>query len=429
MTTILDRTKQPDFKQIDKIDIVEAKKDKLSNNIPFYTIEAGTQDVVRIDFIFNSGSWQQKKPLLASTTNSMIDMGTSTMTASEIAAKTDFYGAYLQFNTDHHFSSVSLYSLNKHLENTISILKDILKDAIFPQNEFETLLSRRRQSFIVNSEKVKNISRKLFIGALYGTAHPYGKVAELEDYENLKRDEIVEYFAENYIGANCTIVAAGKINNNLYSIVDKHFGDNEWLKTKTNRELEIPIITANEKFHFQEKDDAVQSSIRIGKIICDRSNPDFLGLRVLNTILGGYFGSRLMANIREDKGYTYGIYSMLTTLKNSAYFSIVSEVGADVCKNAIEEIYKELNRLRTQLIAQDELNLVKNYMLGEIQRQFDGPFALSDSLQFLLEYNLEYSYFDDMIKTVRKITAPQLQELAQKYFNENEMFQAIAGKM
>ena len=149
---------------------------------------------------------------------------------------------------------------------------------------------------------------------------------------------------------------------------------------------------------------------------------------VLNTILGGYFGSRLMKNIREEKGYTYGISSHIISLHHSGYLTIVSEVGADVYKKAITEIYKEIKILREKPVPYDELTLVKNYLLGELLRMFDGPFALADSFRSILEYGLNYDFFNKGIDTVKNITPEEILSLARKYLNEESFTQVVAGR-
>jgi predicted Zn-dependent peptidase len=177
-----------------------------------------------------------------------------------------------------------------------------------------------------------------------------------------------------------------------------------------------------------EKDKVYQSAIRIGKILFNKHHPDFLAMQILNTILGGYFGSRLMKNIRENKGYTYGIGSMIVSLHHSGYFVIASEVGKDVCRAALKEIYKEMKILRETTIPEDELTVVKHYLMGEVIRMFDGPFALAESLKAIVEYGLDYDYYDKTIETIKHTTARQLLDLANQYFAPGTFTEIVAGK-
>jgi zinc protease len=180
--------------------------------------------------------------------------------------------------------------------------------------------------------------------------------------------------------------------------------------------------------HFLEKEEALQSAIRIGRRTINRSHADFPGLQVLNTILGGYFGSRLMANIREDKGYTYGIGSASVSLKNAGYFFIASEVGAEVCSKAIDEIDKEIEILKTQPVPDDELVLVRNYMLGSLLGSLENAFSHADKFKNIFFYGLGYDYYERYIQTVKDISAERIMELANKYFNAGDFERVIVGK-
>jgi zinc protease len=158
-----------------------------------------------------------------------------------------------------------------------------------------------------------------------------------------------------------------------------------------------------------------------------RSHPDYPGMAVLNTLLGGYFGSRLMSNIREDKGYTYGIGSAMVSLREAGYFFISTEVGADVTTAALDEIYKEVKRLQDEPAGEDELSTVRNYLSGTFLKSIDGPFALIDRFKTLTLSGLGYDYYDRYLQTVQSISPAQLQELALRYFNRNDFMELVVG--
>ena len=179
---------------------------------------------------------------------------------------------------------------------------------------------------------------------------------------------------------------------------------------------------------FVEKEGAVQNAIRIGKRLINRTNPDYPKLTVLNTILGGYFGSRLMTNIREEKGYTYGIGSGLVSLSQGGYFFITTDVGAAVYEDAVKEIYHEIVKLQEELIPENELSLVRNYLLGSFQRSIDGPFALAERFKSILLSGLGYNYFENYLTVIKNITSEELKTLAQTYLLTSEMTEVIVGK-
>jgi zinc protease len=425
---ILDRKKSPAFKTLEKIDMIHASEKRLRNNIPVYAINAGTQEIIKIEFFFTAGMYHQQMPLQATTVNSMLEEGTSKMNAAQIADAVDFYGAFLEVGVEQDHASVILYTLNKHLKTTLPIVEQVIKDAVFPQNELETHLKNKKQKFLVNNQKVATIARKRFGELVFGEKHPYGIDVKDADFEKIKREHLIDFYSSRYRSNNCKIILAGKVHEDVYKLLDDLFGGSDWNAVREISEPGAEIKSTSEKEQLIFKEDALQSAIRIGKIMFNKTHPDFHPMQVLNTVYGGYFGSRLMSNIREDKGYTYGIGSGMVSLKNAGYFFISTEVGVEVCKDALKEIYFEMNRLKEELVEEDELQLVKNYMLGTFLRNVDGPFALADRFKGLMEYNLGYDYFDRYIATVKGITASQLRDLANKYFDRNSMIELVVGK-
>jgi predicted Zn-dependent peptidase len=425
---ILNRQKSPKIQNISKIKMNKAVLKTLSNGLPVYLINSGTQDVMKIEFLFDAGHWYEKQSLVATAANGMMSEGSKKYSGHEIAEKFDFLGTFFQLNVDNDTASVSILTLNRHLSESLEIVEDVIKNPAYPKNEFETYIAKKKQQFNVESTKVKTQARRKFNELLFGENHPYGSTTKMEDFDKLNIKKLQDFHKLYYHSGNCKIIISGKIAGNTIKLLDKFFGKDDW---KTNTKTSAPkfkINSTKQNQHILLKDDAVQSAVRIGKVTFNKLHADYMGLQVLNTILGGYFGSRLMSNIREDKGYTYGIGSVLASFKHSGLFVIVSEVGADVCSAAIKEIYFELDKLCKEKVSEEELLLVKNYMLGEMIRLFDGPFALADAFKSLLEHNLDYDYYDRFIETIKNITPDDLQKLAKKYFKPDTMIEVVAGK-
>ncbi|CAN5567689.1 pitrilysin family protein [soil metagenome] len=425
---MIDRKISPDFKTVDKIEMIRATEKRLKNNIPVYSINAGSQELIKIEFLFGAGMYQQKMPLQATTVNSMLEEGTSKMNAAQIADAVDYYGSFLEVGVSQDNASVVLYTLNKHLKSTISVVEDVIKNATFPHDELNTHLTNKKQKFDVNNQKVATMARKHFSELIFGPKHPYGINVQDVDFENIKRSHLIDFYKSYYRSNCCKIVLAGKINEDVFSLLDEHFGAEDWAGENATISNKIEIISETKREQLIYKEDALQSAIRIGKVLFNKTHPDFQSVQILNTVFGGYFGSRLMSNIREDKGYTYGIGSGIASLQNAGYFFISTEVGVDVCKNAINEIYIEMDSLRKNLIPEDELQLVKNYLLGTFLRSVDGPFAMAERFKGILEYNLSYDYFDSYIATIKSVSASQLRDLANIYFDKESMIELVAGK-
>lgn len=424
----LNRAIAPSFKAIEKIEMIQAQAQKLSNNIPVYTINAGTQDVIKIEFLFSAGMYEQDMPLQATTTSSLLEEGTSKMNANEIAEAVDYYGAFLETSVAQDNASVTLYTLNKHLASTLPIVEQVIKDAIFPEKEIETHLKNKKQKFLVNNQKVATIARKKFAEIIFGEKHPYGIDVKESDFDAINQQNLIDFYKKHYLSNNCKIIIAGKVIDSVFTLLEKHFGANDWSGNFLDLKPTITPESSNNMEQIVLKKDAMQSAIRVGKIMFNKRHEDFQPLQVLNTIYGGYFGSRLMSNIREDKGYTYGIGSGLVSLKHSGYFFISTEVGVDVCANALKEIYFEMNKLREELVSEDELQLVKNYLLGTFLRSVDGPFAKADRFKSIVEYGLGYEYYDNYVATIKNISASSIRDLANKYFDKDSMIELVVGK-
>lgn len=425
--TRIDRTKAPAMQAMDGFKINEPGKIMLDNGIPLYVINKGTQELVRISLVFGAGAWYEDLPFTAQACNLMLREGTSLMASAEIEEKLDFYGAFLETAVEQDNSYVSLYSLNKHVHELLPLIGDIIRQASFPEKEFEIMIGRQKQFLAVNEQKVNYLARTRFSALIFGPEHPYGTYRQSSHLKNINIAALKAFHHQHYTPGNCRIVVAGKVSDELISMINHTFGNKGWEnELLPSRDFDS---SGNAKFkHYLVKKDALQAAIRIGKQLFNRTHPDFLGMQVLNTVLGGYFGSRLMTNLREDKGYTYGVGSALISLQHSGSFFITSEVDADSAHQAAEEVYREIDRLCTDLVPDGELQLVKNYLIGRFMRSIDGPFALADMLMSVLEPGLDMSYFNRYTEVVRSITATELRDLARKHLDPSTFHEIIVGK-
>ncbi|MGY3053050.1 zinc protease [Pedobacter sp. UYEF25] len=422
---MLNRTIAPEFKQVADINFIHPTLKTLDNGVPIYTVFSGEQDLVRIEFIFDNVNWDFSKPLQAIGVNALLTSGTHQFSARQIAERTDFYGAFLQTAYTQDQASVTLYTLRKYLALVLPIVQDTLVNAQFPQNELDTYVRNQKQTLLVNLEKNSFLARKEFAHAMFGDT-AYGVDIRLEHYKSLNRPDLVAYHKAAYAPNNCTVVVAGKFDDEAFDLMNTHFGSG-WQNADAT-ENSFVFGESEKKDIYIEKPESLQSAVRTGLLAINRNHSDFAGLQVVNCILGGYFGSRLMNNIREDKGYTYGIGSGLSSLKHAGYLSIATEVGADICPAALTEIYKEINLLRDELVGADELDLVKNFMLGATLGSLENIFSHADKFKNIHFSGLDYSYYDKYITTVKTITAVEIQELAERYLKIEQFKEIVVGK-
>lgn len=422
-----DRKTAPEFRDIENISLVRPERIQLDNGCKIFTFNSGDQDLVRIEWLFKNLRFNPAKPLLNVAVNTMLTEGTTRLSASQIADQVDFYGAFLQVDYGYDHSQVVLYTLTKHLSKTLLVLKELISDSVFPEKEIETFVRNQQQKLQVSLQKNDVLARRTFNKAIYGETI-YGLGANFEDYKTLQRQDMIEHFRQMYQPANCTIIAAGKVDQSTLDQIVLHFG-HEWTNYSVAADTSQPVLKpSTERVYLVEKPGALQSAIRMGLPLINRKHPDFPSFQVLNTILGGYFGSRLMANIREDKGYTYGIGSGLSSLDKGAAFFIASEVGADVCRAAVAEIEKEIVLLKTELVTESELSLVRNYMLGSLLGSLENIFSHADKFKNIYFAGLDYDYYERYTDAVKNITAEEILRLAQKYLDTEKFYRVIVGK-
>lgn len=424
---MLNRTIAPGFKQVEGISLIKPGHIQFNNGCNLFHFNSGDQELVRIEWIFGNLRFDPANPLLNIAVNAMLTEGTETLSAAEIADRIDYYGAFLQVDYGYDNSTVTLYSLNKHLNKTLPVLHDILNNSVFPVKEIETFKMTQQQKLQIGLQKNDVQARRKFNKALYGdTIYGYG--AELADYKKLNQLNMQAHFKQMYQPSNCTIMVAGKVDAAMLNLMGDTFEAN-WENNQAKADTsQPPLQPATEKFYFVEKADALQSAIRMGRPTINRAHPDFPAVQVLNTVLGGYFGSRLMANIREDKGYTYGIGSAMTSLKQSGSIFIATEVGADVCRAALTEIEKEVTLLKTELVPEEELALVKNFMLGSLLGSLENVMSHADKFKNIYFSGLGYDYYDYYIETIKSITNERILQLANQYLDYDNFYKVVAGK-
>jgi zinc protease len=425
---VINRKKAPTGRLLELLRHSEPRQITLRNGIPVYIVDEGLTEVLRIELVFKAGNFYQNQKHIAKATSALLAGGTSSHTADEISEHFDFYGSYLETSSAKDNAYVALYTLNKHLENTLPMLAEIIIDPVFPEQELEVYRANRLQHLCVNQQKVKYLARVYFNEQVFGSRHPYGMRLQAAHLEGLQRTYLQEHHRNYYRAEECMMVVSGKIPTGFELLLEKYFGGFKSNGSRIAGSAIAPISHSAEKIRFIKKNDALQAAIRIGKTTINRLHPDYPALFIANTILGGYFGSRLMHNIREDKGYTYGIVSGLASLQHSGLFVISSEVGTKVLKAAMKEIFSEIRKLREEKVSQEELSLVQNYLMGSLMRSMDGPFALAERLRTALEFGQTLDYYKEYAATIRQISAFRIQELAHEYLHEESLYQTVAGK-
>jgi zinc protease len=397
----------------------------LDNGVPVYAIDAGAQEVVQVEMVFYAGNWFEQQNNVAAATNYLLKNGTSNKSAFQLNEEFEYYGAYLKRACYSETAVVSLSTLSKQLPALLPVVREMITDSVFDETELDIYKQNSKQRLQVSLQKSDFVATRLVDAYLYGEQHPYGKYTNPEDLDALAGSQLKDFFSQYYLNGQCVIFVSGKLPADIQQQLNNAFGDLS-LKPFNNQLTTINQYAATEKkYRIQNDVNGVQGAIRIARPFPNRHHPDFMKVMVLNTVFGGFFGSRLMSNIREDKGYTYGIHSYVQNHIHESAWMISTDAGKDVCEATIEEVYKEMKLLQEDLIDDEELLLVRNYLIGTILGDLDGPFHIMGRWKNLILNNLTDDYFYKSIETIKTIPAEELRELAKKYLNPADFYEIV----
>ena len=397
----------------------------LDNGVPVYAINAGAQDVLQIEMVFYAGNFFEKNKGVAPSTNFLLKNGTESRTALELNEAFEYYGASCSRACYSETAVLSLHTLSKHADKLLPVMKDMITEATFLKKELDIFVQNTKQRLAVNLLKCEFVAGRMIDKVLYGENHPYGTFTDAADLEKITVDQLKEFYKAFYIKGQCVIFIAGKLPTDYQQLLNDNFGKLPLTKPSYNVTEIKTSPAADKKYRIQNDANAVQGAIRIAQPFPNRHHPDFKKAIVLNTVFGGFFGSRLMSNIREEKGYTYGIYSYLQNHMQESAWLISTEAGKDVTEATIEEVYKEMKILRETPIDADELSLVRNYMIGGILGDLDGPFHIIAKWKNIILNNMNESYFYDSVAAIKETNAEELQALAQKYLQPEKFYELV----
>lgn len=398
-----------------------------NNDLPLYFYQGGSQDVIQIDWVFQAGIWAEQKTAVANAVAAIYKNGTTLQSELEINEALEFYGASLKVTCGNDYTTFTLHCLSKHLPALLPVIFEILTQPAFAEKELEIYKQNTIQAMRIKLLNCDFVANRHIEAALFSKEHPYGRYAEIADIEALHRQDLLDYFHANFASDLCTMFVAGKYTDSALALIQEVFGKEKWNQFATKKTIEIKTINPSADKHFKliNNEEGVQAALRVARHFVPRSHPDFIPMQVLNTLLGGYFGSRLMSNIREEKGYTYGIYSYIAPYKHASMMMISTEVGRAVAQASITEIWNEMEGLKNETIENEELLLVKNYMLGSLLSDMEGPFAIMRLWKNLILNKEAIEHFNQRVAAIKTVQAKDLQALAQKYFVEEDFFQVV----
>ncbi len=420
-----DRTIAPLIRGIENLNLPHPKTYKLDNGIPVFEVNMGTQDILKLDMVFHAGRPYEQKQLASRTTAALLKEGTQQYDSATIAEKIDFYGGSFSIPVNLDTANVVLYCLSKHARQLIPLVADIVSDPVFNEKELQAFVQRNQQRLLVDLSRNDIVAYRQFTELIFGESHPYGYNSSPEIYRQLTRSDLITHFENNFHSSKVQLFVSGKFDDEVRQLLNDELGQK--ILRGQHETIQLPNPEQEPMASKVELPNTVQTAIRIGRRIVGRNHPDYNGLYVLNTLLGGYFGSRLMENIREDKGFTYNIYSAVDMMLYDGYLYVATEVGNEFVAPTLREIYHEFERLQQVPVGEEELNMVRNYLLGNLLTMLDGSFNISEIIKTQVVENLAADHFKQLVQTIRSITPAELQRLAQKYLQREAMWEVIVG--
>lgn len=423
----LNRTQAPEIQQATNFiyQLPSCETHIITDKANLYSLNSGTQEVVSFEMYIPRLLNTPAEVVLSKACTALLKSGTSKRSALQISEEIEQLGANLSVSQNNDFFILKMQSLSKHFGKLLPLLLEILQDAQFPEDELEIYRQQAIQQMAVNLKKSDFVANRAIDKLIYGFEHPYGSYSELTDYETMTRADVVSFHKRYFNFEAATFFLAGRYDNSLLDSIKTALGQ---LKFEPN-ELQKADMTEKQdslKKHRIENDpSALQGAIRIANKFIDGGHEDFVPMLFVNTLFGGYFGSRLMSNIREDKGYTYGIYSFVQQNMLGNSYVIATDVGKDVAEKSVTEVWNEMQRLRTELVSEEELQLVKNYILGSILGSIDGPFKIMSRWKSLILNGQDTAHFDRSVTIYKKMEAERIMELANTYYQQDHFYDLI----
>lgn len=418
---MLDRVTPPTFQNIPPFILKEVQSLTLDNGRNVFFLNHGKQPIFKLELSIKAGSWYADKYDLFSLALKLLSESTVKRSSSQMTIAIDSLGAFIEFNPGFDNSSISIYGLTKHFDKVTQLIAEIVQYPKFNESEFVTLKSKELQRIRLNEEKNNYLSSIALRKNVFGADHPYGKSASLKGTETITLEDVIAFFNSNF--DDFEIFLSGKLPQSFENQLNLLFGKDK-IKRASTKNHTLSHIGSSVNIN---KSNSLQSSINIGKRLFKRTHEDYIKFLVTNELLGGFFGSRLMKNIREEKGLTYGIYSHIYSLNQEGYFSITTDCKGEFAQQVIDEILKEIKTLQDLPVAQTELETVKNYMLGSFTSSVATPFALMDRFKAIHYQGLTYNYYNKYFDTICNLTAEDIQQQSQLHLKLDTLITCAVG--
>jgi len=424
----IDRSQAPQSGALNITTFPDAIHYTLGNGMPVYLIPFGREDLVEIQMLYAAGHSYEPQPGICSVTARMLQEGNRSYDSLGFAEILDFYGASLDIESGNENTTFSLVTLTKHLDKTLELFQEMLYHPTFPEKEFQLHIQRMLQQIQLEEQKTSYVARRYFGRHLFGKGHPYGQHTGKEELSAIEYNSLAKYYNEYLKPGPQAILCTGRFDiEYMKDVLNNSLGRLAYHPHTHRSSAEERLFTTEPGYFTYPVKESLQSTIRAGLPTISKGHADYYKLQMVSIILGGYFGSRLMKNIREDKGYTYGIHCSLMGLKYAGYCTISTDVAHANIEDTIREIKKEIKILQEGLMPYSELEIARNYLYGALLSRRETLFQIGGIIKNALIVGQDIHDMNRVFREVEEITPEEIQTYARKYLNLDSIVWVIAG--
>ncbi|HZK77078.1 MAG TPA: pitrilysin family protein, partial [Candidatus Kapabacteria bacterium] len=405
----------------------------LSNGLDVWTVSNHEQPIVSLSLYIRGGSALDPKHRegLAASVADLLTKGTGRRSATEIAEAIDFIGGSLTASAGWDALTINISVLSKYLDVAIDLISDVIQNSTFPDEEVERMRLQRLAG-IRQAKADAGFLADMVFSKLVFPSHPYGQepIGTEHSVSEMNRDEIVRFAKQSITPSNSFLTVAGDIEpDGFRKLFEK--ATSSWSGPARETVLSVgdASLSARTQVGLINREGAVQSALRVGHIGIRRNTPDFIALSALNMLLGGYFNSRINLNLREVHGYTYGARSFFDTRMGAGPFAVSTEVRTEVTVRAVEEIVSEITRVTKLAVEEEELRMVKDYMIGNFPLQIETPQQVAGRVATIVLYGLERDYWDTYREKLSALTSVELYRVAREYLHPSELTITASGNV
>lgn len=416
---------------------LEFKKQTLDNGLIVLHAERHNLPVVMVSLLLKVSPLNENKAGTAYLTSNMLTEGTTKRKASEISEEIEFIGASIGASTGHDYTTVSLSVLKKDIEKGFEIFSDVLLNPLFSEDELKRKKELIKGSLKQQEEEPSFIAGRAFIKEVFG-GHPYGRLVEgsMESVDSIAKNDIVNFYKEHYLPENALLAVVGDITfQELDSLIKKYLA--KWMRQSASggagdrrQETESRDRTEKKKeprIVLIDKD-ITQANIHLGHMGISRDNPDYYSVSVMNYILGGGgFASRLMKTVRDDMGLAYSIHSSFSANKEAGRFEVEVQTKNESAATVIKEISKQIKRIKTEFVTDEELRDAKSYLTGSFPRRLETSRKIADFLTVVQFYNLGDDYIEKYPEYINRVTKEDILRVAEKYLDDENYILIVVG--